>query len=85
MAPELTSPTPPFPVVLRIEHSGDVPRSGPYATAFAASIGFPEKHAEEIGLAVLELATNLVRHAGRGSITLAPVYDDSKAGIWVKS
>lgn len=71
--------------MLDVAQPGDVSRSGACAKAFAVSIGFPEEHAEEIGLTVLELATNLLRHAGRGSITLAAIEDSGKKGIRIES
>jgi anti-sigma regulatory factor (Ser/Thr protein kinase) len=46
-------------------------------------IGFPGTDIEEICLVVAELAANLVKHAGHGTITLTPLHVDGKRGIQV--
>ena len=49
----------------------------------ASLIGFEEKAVEEITLVVSELATNLVKHAGGGVLTLIPL--SSPDGIEIES
>lgn len=49
----------------------------------AAAIGFDETSAEEITIAVSELASNLARHAGGGTVTLTPLA--GPAGIRIES
>ncbi len=49
----------------------------------AIAIGFDEKSAEEIVLVASELASNVVRHAGGGTLTLAPLAGG--AGIQIES
>jgi hydrogenase maturation protease len=49
---------------------GDVLACTQRATEFARTVGFPERGAWEIGIAVSELATNITRHAGSGTLTM---------------
>ena len=64
---------------------GDVLRAGELGRAFAASLGFPTLHCDEIGLAVTELASNLIRHAPGGTIKLGQVRTGERAGIEIQS
>jgi serine/threonine-protein kinase RsbT len=45
------------------------------AIAMASALGFDRKGANEIAIAVSELATNAVKHGGGGSITLRAIGD----------
>jgi len=51
----------------------------------ALSLGFAGNASEEIALAVAELASNLVKHARRGSLTLRPLHSGDRAGIEVEA
>ncbi len=51
----------------------------------ATNIGFDPRVGEEIVLAVTELATNLVRHAGGGDLLLRPLAQNGRAGIQIES
>jgi anti-sigma regulatory factor (Ser/Thr protein kinase)/serine/threonine protein phosphatase PrpC len=53
--------------------------------ASAVAIGFSEREKEEITLAVSELASNLVRHAGGGTVILTPLSDNGRSGIQIES
>ncbi|MCL4531982.1 MAG: ATP-binding protein [Actinobacteria bacterium] len=53
------------------------------AGSMASRIGFEERAVEEIILVVSELATNLVKHAGGGVLTLTPL--SSPDGIEIES
>src|SRR5689334_19113913 len=55
------------------------------ARRLALAIGFNEPALEEIVLAVAELAANLVRHAGRGLLTLRPLEAGAQTGIEVET
>src|SRR5438309_8015287 len=46
------------------------------ARRMALAAGFPAEAAEEIVIAVAELSTNLIKHAGRGVLTLRPLAGD---------
>ncbi len=47
----------------------------------ASEIGFPETTCEELGLVVVELATNVLEHGGGGSIIIDPIGSDGNRGI----
>ena len=51
----------------------------------ATNIGFDSRVGEEIVLAVTELATNLVRHAGGGDLLLRSVAENGRTGIQIES
>jgi anti-sigma regulatory factor (Ser/Thr protein kinase) len=73
------------PVEAAVAWAGDVPRAGEAGRMFAVSLGFPDEHCEEIALAVTELASNLIRHASRGTITIGAVDESGRSGIEIKS
>lgn len=52
---------------------------------FAAELGFPEVQCDEIALAAQELASNLVKHAGRGEMRLEPLKAADRSGIQITS
>jgi anti-sigma regulatory factor (Ser/Thr protein kinase)/serine/threonine protein phosphatase PrpC len=51
----------------------------------ALTLGFAGHASEEIALVVAELATNLVKHAGRGALTLRPLQSGERMGIEVQA
>ena len=55
------------------------------ARQIACGLGFEEQASEEIVLVVAELASNLVKHAGRGTLTLRPLNQGEKIGIEVET
>lgn len=55
------------------------------ARVLAVTLEFGGEAAEEVALAVSELASNLVRHATRGEIDIAPLNGARGAGIQVES
>jgi anti-sigma regulatory factor (Ser/Thr protein kinase) len=55
------------------------------ARRMALTLGFPAAAAEEIALAVAELASNLVKHAGRGTLILRPLLGSSRKGMEVET
>ena len=50
----------------------------------AEALGFDAKVKEEVAIAVSELATNLIKHAGGGRLLLAPLRDGRRAGIQIE-
>ncbi len=71
--------------IIEISDSRDEDRARKAARAMAHAIGFDETVAEEIVIAVSELATNLSRHARGGEMVLARVSDNGRNGIQVES
>jgi anti-sigma regulatory factor (Ser/Thr protein kinase) len=63
----------------------DAQRAAAYARDLAASIGFSARECEEIVVATTELASNLLKHAGGGSLNLEPASEPGRAGICIES
>jgi len=55
------------------------------ARKLVKSLGFREAEGEEIVIATSELASNLIRHAGSGSLTFKPLQIDGQAGLEIES
>ncbi len=73
------------PVILDIHHAGDVLAAQRAARDAAAEIGFDDREREQIALAASELATNLVRHANGGTLTISEVTAPTRNGIAIES
>lgn len=54
------------------------------ARRMALAAGFPAEAAEEIVIAVAELSTNLIKHAGRGVLRLRPL-SEGRSGIEIEA
>jgi anti-sigma regulatory factor (Ser/Thr protein kinase)/serine/threonine protein phosphatase PrpC len=72
-------------VRIAIEGPVDTQRAANCARDLAASIGFSALECEEIVVATTELASNLVKHAGGGSIDLMPATEAGRCGICIES
>jgi anti-sigma regulatory factor (Ser/Thr protein kinase)/serine/threonine protein phosphatase PrpC len=72
-------------VHLSIQAPADTQRAAECARNIAASIGFSPIECEEIVVATTELASNLVKHAGGGSIALMAVSANGRSGICIES
>lgn len=70
---------------ISIRCAGDVSIARNCAKVMANTIGFSHTASEEIGLAVSELASNLIKHARDGSMTLQPLARDGRVGIQIES
>ena len=68
-----------------ILHPSNVGAARRVARTLAESIGFDPATCEEIGLAVTELATNLIKHAQGGKLTLMPLADGGRVGLEIES
>ncbi len=68
-----------------IEHPTDTQRAAAAARELAASIGFSALECEEIVVATTELASNLIKHAGGGSINLEAASAAGRNGICIES
>ena len=55
------------------------------ARRLTSELGFADVHSEEVVLAVAELASNVVRHAGRGALTFRPLNCRGRVGIEVEA
>ena len=57
------------PVGIQVNRPAQVKSASDTARKFAAALGFTTVECDEIALAVNELATNLIKHAGEGDIS----------------
>jgi anti-sigma regulatory factor (Ser/Thr protein kinase) len=73
------------PIVVTVEATADVRRAREAALAVAGNVGFGTPVCEEIALAVTELATNLLRHAASGTITVGAEESNGRRGIVIQS
>ena len=71
------------PQTFEVLHESDVGAARRAAKALAEDLGFDPLAGEEIALAVTELAANLHRHAGGGTLTLTPLADGLRTGLEV--
>jgi anti-sigma regulatory factor (Ser/Thr protein kinase)/serine/threonine protein phosphatase PrpC len=70
---------------MQVSHASDVAAARQAAAALAASIGFVAKDSDEVTLAVSELATNLVKHAKGGTLTLTSLVEEGRVGLQITS
>ncbi len=75
----------PPPQTVEVDHESSVGAARRAARTMAAALGFAPTACEEIALAITELATNLVKHAGRGTLTLTPLADGGRLGVEMES
>jgi len=71
----------PPPQTVEIYHEDAVGEARRAAKTIAASIGFELQTCEQISLVATELATNLVKHAHGGSLTLIPLANKGRVGL----
>jgi anti-sigma regulatory factor (Ser/Thr protein kinase) len=71
--------------VISVTRASDVHLARQAARSLATAIGFDVRAAEEIVIAVSELASNLTRHARGGSLTLTPIAEGERRGLRVES
>src|SRR5579862_6439458 len=55
------------------------------ARGFAGQAGFSARECDEVALAVTELASNLVRHAGGGQLRFSLMEDAERRGLEITS
>ena len=75
----------PPPQTVAIVHPSNVGAARVGFRALAGSIGFDPAACEEIALAMTELATNLIKHAQGGKLTLTPLADGGRIGLEIES
>jgi serine/threonine-protein kinase RsbT len=74
---------PDFPV--EIKHESHVALARRQARYRALLLGFNKAEAEAVALIVSELSTNLLRHAGEGTLHIEPLFRDGQVGIQIES
>ncbi len=70
---------------VEVHHESGVGAARRAARTVAAALGFPLPACEEIALAMTELATNLVKHAHGGTLTLTPLADGPRVALEIES
>jgi anti-sigma regulatory factor (Ser/Thr protein kinase) len=75
----------PPPQTIEIVHASNVGAAQRVSRALAESIGFDATACEEIALTMTELATNLIKHAQGGKLTLTPLANDGRVGLEIES
>jgi anti-sigma regulatory factor (Ser/Thr protein kinase) len=70
---------------LRIEESSGIGASRRAATALAQRIGMPQQRRDELAIVVTELASNLVKHVGYGTLVLLPLPASMSPGVDIVS
>ena len=76
--------TPPSQTV-KVRHEESVGEARRAARMLANSVGFPSQACEEIALAMTELASNLIKHARGGTLTLTPLSSAGRVGLEIES
>ncbi|HEY7496725.1 MAG TPA: ATP-binding SpoIIE family protein phosphatase [Candidatus Tectomicrobia bacterium] len=70
---------------LRVSQMSDVNTAGQLAQAMALALGFNETASAEVAIATSELASNLVKHARGGTLTLTPLTEEKRVGLHIES
>ena len=75
----------PPPEIIEVLHASNVGAARRMSRALAERIGFDSAAGEEIALAITELATNLIKHAKGGKLTLTPLAAGGRVGLEIES
>ena len=71
--------------IIQVSQSSGVAAARQAATALAEAMGFVEQDSAALTLAVSELATNLVKHAQGGMLTLTSLVEEGRVGLQITS
>lgn len=85
MAEKLTMPKVTAPLVVEVTAAAEVHRASDCARDFSSGLGFSSAESEEIALVVTELASNLIKHARGGRITVKSIKEETRIGIQIES
>ncbi len=75
----------PPPQTVEVRHDSSVGEARRAARNMAAKLDFAPPACEEVALAVTELATNLIKHARGGTLTLAPLREGERIGLEIQA
>jgi anti-sigma regulatory factor (Ser/Thr protein kinase) len=70
---------------VEVRHESGVGAARRAARTIASTLGFAPTACEEIALAMTELATNLIKHAYGGILTLTPLAGGGRVGLEIES
>ena len=68
-----------------VSNAADVTLAERKAKAVVGETGFAHSAVEEIAIVVRELTSNIVKHAGEGTITITPCENDGRRGIEIRA
>ena len=69
---------------IEVSQGADVDTVRQAGKTMAQALGFGVREREEVVIVVSELATNVLKHAGRGTLTLIPIRASERAGIQIE-
>ncbi len=73
------------PQTVEVRHEAGVGEARRAARKIAAALAFQPPTCEELALAAAELATNLVKHARGGTLTLTPLHQGGRVGLEIET
>src|SRR5438132_7389294 len=76
---------PPTQGIMQLSHVSHVAIGRQAATTLATAIGFVDQDRDAVVLVVSELATNLVKHAKGGTLTLTALVEEGRIGLQITS
>ena len=82
---QVTAIQPPAPSSVDVQHESAVGAARRSAVATAKALGFDLQACEEIGIAASELASNLLKHAGGGKLTLTRMALAERVGLRIEA
>jgi len=85
MAEEVLTMLLPPGCTVSVSHLSHASEARRLAKALAIDLGFDMRESEELAIVVSELASNLVKHATSGRLTLTPLEEDGRLGIKIES
>ena len=83
MAKELTARKSGDPTTVKVTSTSEARVASDAARSLAESLGFAPVACDEIALVAQELASNVVRHAGGGELTVGAFDPDGRTGIQI--
>ncbi len=75
----------PLHQILEIRHASCVSAARSAAQAAAATLGFAQEACQEIAIVMTELATNLIKHARGGTLTMMSLSEKARVGLQIES
>ncbi len=74
----------PPPQAVEVRHDASVGEARRVARMMAAALGFAPQSCDEIALAATELASDLLKHAQGGTLTLTPLTRAGRVGLEIE-
>jgi anti-sigma regulatory factor (Ser/Thr protein kinase) len=72
-------------MIIEVSEASQAGEARRRATAFAAELQLSQTQCGEVALVTTEMATNLVKHAGRGHILFRPLQESGREGLQITS